>query len=83
MNLAKFHIISDRDVQALEETTTPVLLNIDHIISIKPINIVMESGVTQGYWIRMSNGKKYRAIMIPKELASLLGTPSSIDEDVE
>ena len=72
MNLYKFTIISQRDVQALNDTTEDILLNLDQIVSVKPINIVVETEVINGYWIRMTNGKKYRAIKIPKAISSIL-----------
>lgn len=83
MHFDKFNIISDRDVQALEETTETILLNLDHIISIKPIRIVTENGVIFGHWIRMSNGKKYRASKIPASLEALISVPHETTEDVE
>lgn len=83
MHFEKFNIISDRDVQALEETTETILLNLDHIISIKPIRIVTENGVIFGHWIRMSNGKKYRASKIPESLSKLISVPQNGSEDIE
>lgn len=81
MHFEKFNIISERDVQALEETTETILLNLDHIVSIKPIRIVTENGVLYGYWIRMTNGKKYRATKIPEAIAKLI--PNAVHEEVE
>jgi hypothetical protein len=72
MKFYKFSIISEKDVQSLEDTNEDILLNAKHIVSIKPINIMTQDGVLTGYWIRMSNGKKYRAIHIPKELEKAL-----------
>lgn len=68
MNFAKFTIISQRNIQALGDTNEIMLLNLDHIISVKPIQIPMDEKVMDGYWIRTSNGKKYRAIEIPEAL---------------
>jgi len=43
------------------------LINPDHIVSVKPIKVATETrDVIDGYWIRLSNGKKYRAIQVPK-----------------
>ena len=72
MHFERFTIISQRDVQALEDTHESILLNLDHIISVKPINIVVEQGVIQGYWIRMTNGKKYRAMEVPLAIEKLI-----------
>lgn len=77
MNLKKFKVIASRDLQAIEETVEVVFFNLDHIISIKPINMVIDDEVIPGYWIRTTGGKKYRAIEIPDEIKSLIG-PSSI-----
>ncbi len=49
-----------------------MLVNPDHIVSIKPINIVLKQGILKGYWIRLSNGKKYRASSIPAILLEML-----------
>lgn len=58
--------------EAIKQRTEVVLLNIDHIISIKPINIVLEERIVRGYWIRLTNGKKYRTIDLPLALNDLL-----------
>lgn len=71
MKLKKFVIIAQRDVQSLEDTNQSILLNTDHIVSVKPIKIVIDSEPVEGHWVRMSNGKKYRAIKIPAELNDL------------
>jgi hypothetical protein len=72
MNIKKFRIVSPRDVQSTDNVYETLLLNLDHIISLKPIRIVIEDKVVEGYWIRTTNGKKYRAINIPKELQTIL-----------
>lgn len=76
MNLKRFKIVSPRDVQSTDNVFETLLLNIEHVISIKPIKMVIEEQVVEGYWIRTTNGKKYRAVEIPKELLDLLN-----DED--
>jgi len=68
MNFAKFTVISQRDIQALGTTDEIILLNLDHIVSVKPIQIPMDDKVVEGFWIRTTNGKKYRAIEIPDAL---------------
>jgi hypothetical protein len=70
--LLKFTIISERNIQALEDSHDSILLSVDHIVSVKPIRIVSDDKVLKGYWVRMSNGKKYRAIEVPKEIAELM-----------
>lgn len=71
MNFERFTIIKKQDFQEAGETRELILLNIDHIVSIKPIKIVLEE-VLDGYWIRMTNGKKYRATEIPSQVSSLI-----------
>ena len=72
MTFKKFTIISRRDIQCLEDTHEIMLINLEHIISIKPIRIVLEEVVREGYWIRTTNGKKYRSLDLPEELKILL-----------
>lgn len=72
MNFKKFKIVSPRDVQSTDNVYENLLINTDHIISIKPIKMVIEDKVTEGYWIRTTNGKKYRAIEVPLELMDVL-----------
>ncbi len=72
MMIKRFKIVSPRDVQSTDNIFETLLLNLNHIISLKPIKMVIEDKVIDGYWIRTSNGKKYRAIEIPKELKLIL-----------
>ena len=72
MDIKRFKIVSPRDVQSTDNVFEILLLNMSHIISLKPIKMVVEEKVVNGYWIRTSNGKKYRAVEIPKELQILL-----------
>lgn len=72
MKFKKFHILdtksSGQDTQEIE-----VLFNLDHIVSIKPIRISRPDKLLNGFWIRTSNGKKYRASRIPDELLEVIG----------
>ena len=70
-DLKLFHILTNSD-QQLDIEVTPMLINLEHIITIKPINIVMNEKLVEGYWVRMSNGKKYRASNAPEEIKELL-----------
>ncbi len=72
MNFIKIKIVSPRDVQSVDNITETLLINVDHIVSIKPIRMVIEDKVVDGYWLRMTNGKKYRATEIPSCLIDLL-----------
>lgn len=65
MLLKPFTIITHNESLQIDEKT-PIIINLDHLISVKPIKISTKSrDVIEGYWIRLSNGKKYRAIQVP------------------
>ena len=72
LTFLKFKIISQRDMQSFETVYETILINRDHIVSIKPIKMVVEERVMDGYWVRTSNGKKYRAIEVPLAVSDLL-----------
>ena len=72
MNIKKFTILNARDAQSEATQVVDILINVDHIISLKPIKIVGRDNIIQGHWIRLTNGKKYRAIQIPSDLSDLL-----------
>ena len=58
--------MSDNDNQQTTERSS-ILINLEHIVSIKPIKMTTKDQVViDGYWIRLSNGKKYRAVQVPK-----------------
>ena len=69
--LKLFKILTDSN-QQMDFDVTPVLINVDHLVSIKPIKMMINDHLLDGFWIRTTNGKKYRAIEIPSELKSLL-----------
>ena len=72
MALQRFKIVSPKDGQSVDNVFETLLINLDHIISLKPIRMVVEEKLVKGYWIRTTNGKKYRAVEIPSELVILL-----------
>lgn len=72
MNFGKFKLYQTPSEQHVEEQSTTLLLNLDQLVSIKPIRIAHEGDVVQAFWIRLTNGKKYKAIEIPKELKEML-----------
>lgn len=76
-----FKILTDSN-QQMDYDVTPILINEDHLVSIKPIKMMINDNLLEGYWIRTSNGKKYRAIEIPQELKDLLqsGEKKSLNE---
>jgi hypothetical protein len=73
----KFRKFSILDIKATGSTSEPgeveVLFNLDHIISIKPIRISRPDKLMNGFWIRTTNGKKYRASKIPDDLLEVIG----------
>ena len=72
MNFKKFRIINPK-ANSLDQEEVDILFNLDHVISVKPIRIVKNDQIINGFWIRTTNGKKYRASKIPAELLDLLG----------
>jgi hypothetical protein len=72
MKFQKFTIINSK-TSPTEAEEVEVLFHLDHIISIKPIRISRMDKILNGFWIRTSNGKKYRASKIPDELVNIIG----------
>lgn len=72
MALEKFKIVSPKDGQSVDNIFETLLINLDHIVSLKPIRMVVEEKLVKGYWIRTTNGKKYRAVEIPMQVKALL-----------
>jgi hypothetical protein len=70
MKFQKFNVL---DVKGTTENEIEVLFNLDHIISIKPIRINRPDKLLNGFWIRTTNGKKYRASKIPDDLLAIIG----------
>ena len=79
MKFKKFKILNIEDNAPIKENAVPIVFNLDHIVSVKPINILIRGDVIKGYWIRLSNGKKYKALEIPIELKELLSKEKSED----
>ncbi len=73
MKFKKFKVFNAKSTQGQELQEVEVLFNLDHIISIKPIRISQPNKLLNGFWIRTSNGKKYRASAIPDDLLSIIG----------
>jgi hypothetical protein len=85
MNFKKFTIINHNDAQQSDEIID-ILINTDHIVSIKPIKMTTnDQQVLEGFWIRLTNGKKYKAIQMSENLKKLLNEklphPDYISED--
>lgn len=72
MKFHKFTVFNAKS-SPQEAEEIEVLFNLDHIISIKPIRIARSDKLLNGFWIRTTNGKKYRASKIPDELLGIIG----------
>lgn len=73
MNFRKFSILDIKASGSPETEEVEVLFNLHHIISIKPIRISRPDKLLNGFWIRTTNGKKYRASKIPDDLLEIIG----------
>ena len=78
--LKRFNVLNSENDQNVEGIDYPVLLNVVQIVSIKSINIMFKENIIQGFWIRMVNGKKYKATRIPKDLKLLLESETELTE---
>lgn len=72
MKFKKFTILNPKGQLASGEDQE-VLFNVDHIVSIKPIRISTANNLVNGFWIRTTNGKKYKATKIPEDLLKEIG----------
>ncbi len=73
MKFRKFTVFNSKPTAGQEGDEIEVLFNLDHIISIKPIRIARSDKLLNGFWIRTTNGKKYRASKIPDDLLVEIG----------
>ncbi len=84
MSFAKFKVVDTNEMESVSGKYFDMIVNLDHIVSIKPINIMVEESLVEGYWMRLTNGKKYKAVDIPAELKNQLPSMSSynfVNED--
>ena len=72
MKLKPFTILTyNESLQTDEEHL--MLINLEQIISVKPIKIsTKDRDIIDGHWIRLANGKKYRAIQVPTAITDAL-----------
>lgn len=73
MKFKKFKILDMKAGNTSDMREVEILFNLDHIISIKPIRIARPDKLLNGFWIRTTNGKKYRATEIPEEILGEIG----------
>jgi len=73
MKFKKFVVLNPKDSLGRDMEEVEMLFNLDHIVSMKPIRINRPDKIINGFWIRTTNGKKYKATQIPDELIQLIG----------
>ncbi len=73
MNFRKFVVLTPKDSLGRDLEEVEMLFHLDHIVSLKPIKINRPDKLINGFWIRTTNGKKYKATKIPDELVQLIG----------
>lgn len=74
MDFMKFTLLNVKDGMGSRQTEeVEMLININHVVSIKPIRISLPDKLINGFWIRTTNGKKYKATIIPEVLLKSLG----------
>ena len=76
MEFFKFEILSSKEHQSLHQEKVELVVNRNHIVSLKPIKFIVNESVINGYWLRLSNGKKYKAFSIPSEIAKAFNLDS-------
>jgi len=75
--LERFTIFHKDEAQRIS-MQIPIILNLNHIVSIKPIKMAAEDRkVIDGFWIRLSNGKKYKATSIPLSIRKIINSNES------
>tara|TARA_R110002072_G_scaffold64203_5_gene159772 strand:+ start:118263 stop:118562 length:300 start_codon:yes stop_codon:yes gene_type:complete len=74
MSFYRFNVLNSDENQQVDGIDYSILLNVDEMTSIKPINIRFKGDIIHGYWVRMTNGKKYKATRIPQFLKDLMET---------
>ncbi len=75
MSFLKFEILTSKETQSHHQEKVEIVLNSDHIISIKPIKFFVNEEIVDGFWLRLSNGKKYKSTIIPKEISDAFAAP--------
>ncbi|TNF03456.1 MAG: hypothetical protein EP326_02360 [Deltaproteobacteria bacterium] len=86
--LKLFRVLNNENDQTIDSIDYPILINLEQIVTIKPIRIMFQGHIIDGYWVRTANGKKYKATRIPSDLEMLLNddshlTDAHLDENLE
>ena len=82
MPLMRFNILNTDEATQVDGIDYPLLINTDHVVTIKPIKIMHQGNLINCYWVRTDNGKKYKATRIPKSLQEILKDSDSLTETV-
>lgn len=83
MAFYKFTIVETNDTSTHDRLhETKMIINERHIVSIKPINIVCGDEIIRGHWIRLTNGKKYKASRIPANLLDAFNATDMVGHGV-
>lgn len=85
MEFKKFTILNASSSHQGQEEID-ILINPSHIVSIKSIKMTTaDLRVIEGYWIRLTNGKKYKAVKIPDSIKDVFSVnlPSTEYADTE
>ena len=72
MSLQKFCVFYPKDGHSVDNIIEHILINTDHIVTIKPVQLLIDAKVVNGFHIQTSNGKNCTALEIPEKLLSLL-----------
>ena len=80
MSFLRFNVLNMDDNAQQEGIDYPILINSQHIASVKPINIIFKGNIIHGYWVRLINGKKYKATKIPQEILKALDNTDNLTE---
>lgn len=83
MKFGKFKLFKSKEESLYEGEEHEIVINLDHLVSVRPINIATSSGLVKAYWLRLTNGKKYRAIEIPATLKNFFEKKENIAPVVE
>jgi hypothetical protein len=71
MKFLKFTILNHNETLQTDESAS-ILINSDHIVSIKPIKMTTSNrDIIDGHWLRLTNGKKYKTTQMPQEIKDL------------
>ncbi|PIP95600.1 MAG: hypothetical protein COW00_00470 [Bdellovibrio sp. CG12_big_fil_rev_8_21_14_0_65_39_13] len=71
MKLERFKLYVSHEDEMSGSSSPLLVVNTDHLVSVRPINIPHNGKILRAFWIRLANGKKYKAIEVPTEVSKL------------